>query len=252
VGIEYQGLLPKAQQQQFSQWLTEQLTLWAQAWIPSSNGQLKVQSSTFAKQLFSTTKVTCATEKVIVNGAGFCCFFADTKLSCVGELTLGGANNQADKDLAVFIGQKMQNQFNDQLTLGDIVQTNDNVDGVTYISSVCTVKFSIGQVPLELVFTSAYLHQFNLRLIAEQKPSYNNASLKTMVGSQQVSLPLSMQSQSITVKQLMTLQVGHVIPLQQLIKSPLIVGEQAKQTRLNGFLVKNGGNKAVFISGVEK
>ena len=258
----YTGMVSQAQQATFVEGLKTPLQQWFAQWFVGADQQtLAVEQVDFNQQLFGASEQVVNGAQIVLSDEMMCCYLAERNGEELVECALGqAAITSEDQQLMNVIRQKMVAQLGQLFYVtapaseyGDICQ-----------SYVCQISVMMAGVRMVLLFDGAYLHRFSLQQQSEQRPLQQltcpPVSLKQMVAKQSVSIPVTMCPKAVTVKQLLALQPGHVIPLKQLIEQPLLTGADsgtdtgngADPLRFTGHLVKREGNKAIYLTGGNK
>lgn len=248
--VQYNGVLTQSMRSALSTTLQKNLKSWVKQWFVGGEAKLNIASIEFTERLFSSESVAVDLQDIV------CCFddcmlvFAKGQSDLLAAMTLKlDKANAADVELAEFVNDIVIADLANAIKLG----SSDVCEPKEVIESVAKVTFELCGKPLTLYLSSLYLHRFALSQSQQlNKQKFKALSLKQLVSEQQLSMQLSMGSQPVTVAQLMSLKVGHVIPLQQKIKEPLALSAGQGQTQLKGYLVKNQGQKAVYITGIAK
>lgn len=247
--VKYPGLLSEQQQSALDKQLTDTLTQWAKDWFTQGEDSIAVAPGEFAQGLFSTNSLNLDDYRVLGSYGDFICISEDKKsqLAALAMAVEGG--NQADQQLFDRVGQTMLEQLCLSLKLDD----NDKPVAPPKQFDFCLkVLAVVAGVKLNLLFNAAYLHRFAKSKVQQNKPAPGALSIKSVVAEQSIGFSLTMESQDLTVGQLMQLEVGHVIPLKNKIKEPLTLSSGEQPTKLKGYLVRKAQQKAVFITGIAK
>ncbi|MFT4925215.1 MAG: hypothetical protein ACI8WB_001307 [Phenylobacterium sp.] len=253
----YSGVLTVAQQTAFVADLKTRLQPWFSQWFGDRFGDeqtLSFERVEFNGQLFAAKQQQLSGQQIVLRDNALCCYLVDVSVDALPHTALDFFSRQAadqDHQLVAFVGQKMTAQLAEVLQISEVLPARTNDINQSY---VCRIELILAGLSLVILVGAAYLQRFITlkQTTAEFTALYPALSLKQMVAQQTLTIPLTLAGEAVTVKQLLALQPGHVIPLKQQINQPLLAGPDEEQWRLAGHLVKSEGHKAMYLTGIEK
>lgn len=261
-GRRYPGVITKAQQTVLLASLKNRLQSWFSQWFVTDDEQanlLDFDHIEFNQQLFTTAEYRLKGEQIVLQDEQLCCYLTEHLPQRLGYSGLNlnpdaEGLNEADRQLAKTIGEQMR------LGLGEALAVNQQMSSApftdTVLPVVCHISMVLPGMRMDLLLTAAGLQRFVGGQFGGQLRDQHSANtlpninLKQLVADAMVTLPLRLHSQAVSVRQLLSLQPGHVIPLTQQLSEPLMVG-QTGVVSLTGHLIKRDGNNAVFLTGVK-
>ena len=228
---------------------------WQKQWL--ANDILSVEEVFRNKRLFDAKNVDKNLSAVNLSNQSIYCEMNSSPFIALSKAAIGLNENQAfnDQEKAVIdnIAKKIKLSFLSALksfseqTIGE-EQILKESDTSTFNVGI-TMQVNFGSETLQVHFSDYFLHCFskaNNKFISSQLPP---VKLKGEIKNNTIDCTVAMIASEISLKQLMALKVGHVIKLNHAIDQPLIIQSANKSTPLQGFLVKDDGEKAVYLTG---
>jgi len=121
----------------------------------------------------------------------------------------------------------------------------------TEINVALSLAIKIDTLEFTLQFSDSFVGQFVKNKIKSprfHKKIINKEFLLDNIELSELNCKLSLQASSISLKQVMSLKVGHVLKLEQAIDRPMVIQINNKPA-LSGYLVKSDGKKSIYLSG---
>ncbi len=254
MSVRYSGKLTGSLERELCAQVEQRFSTWFDAWFVQGKSSLAVALERTADKLFDTQCVTLGEQQTLVLSQEFALLGEPDTKAKLPQLAMAViGQSDGDAQLLTHIGEKMFADLAQHLSMASApVSGAKSAQDALVFDSALSLLVSIAGHNLVLHLSDAYLHHFTKSKSVIEEKTIRPLALKHASEGNSVEFELKLDSEQISVGQLMALQVGHVIVLKQQIKEPLALTGGEGKTQLKGYLVKNDQQKAVFITGIGK
>lgn len=256
--IKYSGVITNDQLDTLCDDLNTSIKTWLNGWNP----KLKLSTSVLKRNmnLFSDDNLKIEENINCINGLIFHKkikneFFEKIIMQFL-KLTDKNVLNDHDSSLIKKLNGDCSKTF--YMAILGIVEKGSN-EGLNVplkvndvVTTVLSLNVCIDDFEFELYFSDSFVKKY---IMLNQSSSnindtkaINTESIINEIKLEELTCGVSLQAAPISIKQLTSLSVGHILKIEQPIDNPMVVNINNKPAFL-GYLVKSDGEKSIYLSG---
>lgn len=254
--MKYSGVISKFNSEKLVKITEEILSQWCSKWLIKEQPLIEVIYQN--ERLYSGSSLSYKECMHLTFNKFLCCEFSVESLDSLSKVILGLKSdsilNAKDGLFISSFSQKLACSFSHILTkFTDEIQVKDKIsDSIEDdLNVVLTIGVTLGVHKIHIHFSDRFLYLFGIKksdnkilspiLLSPNRLIFNELS------NEKLKCSITLDSNRITLGELLKLKVGHVIKLQHPLSQPLALKSNNKITPLKGFLVKNNNQKSIYF-----